>query len=55
MRDLGQPKAYVKYVGAMGVEGARGMTDEQISKIMRKGNTKKIPGISLMGSSHLQK
>ncbi|MGX9583667.1 hypothetical protein [Escherichia coli] len=40
MRDLGQPKAYVKYVGAMGVEGARGMTDEQISKIMRKGNTK---------------
>ncbi|MEF0807042.1 hypothetical protein PX112_22955, partial [Escherichia coli] len=37
---LGQPKAYVKYVGAMGVEGARGMTDEQISKIMRKGNTK---------------
>src|SRR5690606_37677303 len=40
MRDLGQPKAYVKYVGAMGVEGARCMTDEQISKLMRKGNTK---------------
>lgn len=40
MRDLGQPKAYVKYVGAMGVEGARCMTDEQISKVMRKGNTK---------------
>ncbi|MGR4360620.1 hypothetical protein [Escherichia coli] len=31
------------------------MTDEQISKIMRKGNTKEDTGISLMGSSHLQK
>lgn len=40
MRALGQPKAYVKYVGAMGIEGARCMTDEQINKVMRKGNTK---------------
>ncbi|HGG2161357.1 TPA: hypothetical protein ACJFRO_004286, partial [Escherichia coli] len=40
MRALGQPKAYIKYVGAMGIEGARCMTNEQINKIMRKGNTK---------------